>query len=431
MNYTEAMEKIDSLLVFGSQPGLERISALLELMGNPQDKVRYVHVAGTNGKGSVCNMLSCVLGESGLKTGLFTSPHITGFGERIQINGEMMPESGVIEEVERLFPYVARLRESGVIITEFEFVTAMAFDWFARMNCDIVVLETGMGGRFDATNVIKKPLCSIITSISLDHTAVLGDTLGKIAFEKCGIIKPDSRTVFALQQSEVNECVIKTAKERNNVLTFAPKLTALESSLDGTVVMYEGRRIHLPLLGEHQLLNLSLVLTALDALWLEGIRIDSEVVSRGICKVRLPARFEMLSREPLVIADGAHNPDGMKALSNAVKKYLADRDLICVIGMLRDKDCSEAVSFLRGLTKRMITTTIPDNPRRQTAAELLATVTQQGIAAVSCEDPEKAVKLAFEMAKNEQDPAILICGSLYLVSMLREVAKDTAGGIVK
>lgn len=427
MNYSEALEKIDSLLVFGSQPGLERISKLLELMGNPQDKLSFVHVAGTNGKGSVCNMLSRVLTAAGFDTGLFTSPHITGFGERMQINGEPISPDEVTALVEELLPLTEELRAEGVIITEFEFVTAMAFRWFADRECGVVVLETGLGGRFDATNVIKTPLCSVITSISFDHTAILGDTLGKIAFEKCGIIKEGGRTVFELAQSEVNECVLAAAKERNNVLQIAEEPKALTTSLAGTKVAYEDTTITLPLLGRHQLKNLALVFAAVEALRLSGLVITTDDVKRGVEAVHLPARFEVLSEKPLVIADGAHNPDGMRALSEAVAEYLKGKRIVCVLGMLKDKDCREAVAHIGGRVDSMIATTVPYNPRRQTAQQLCDTLESAGITAEPCEDPYRAVDRALERAKEYSDHAVLVCGSLYLVSELRRYIAEKLG----
>jgi len=258
MNYEEAIKKIDSLLVFGSQPGLERISKLLELMGNPQNNLKYVHVAGTNGKGSVSNMTASILDKAGYKTGLFTSPHITGFGERMQINFRRISESEIISQVEELFPMVEQLREKGTVITEFEFVTAMAFNWFSKEKCDIVVLETGLGGRYDSTNVIKAPLCSIITAISADHTAVLGDTLEKIAAEKCGIIKDNGNTVFAFQEKEVNDVVLKTVYEKNNVMYNPFRLPVLSTTIHGSDVIYGELKLHIPLVGEHQIFNTGL-----------------------------------------------------------------------------------------------------------------------------------------------------------------------------
>ncbi|MEE3449472.1 MAG: folylpolyglutamate synthase/dihydrofolate synthase family protein [Acutalibacteraceae bacterium] len=419
LTYKEALEKIDSLLVFGSHPGLDRIKKLLDLTGNPQDKLKYVHVAGTNGKGSVSNMTASILKNAGYKTGLFTSPHITGFGERMQINNEQITEADIISLTERLFPFVQSMNEKGEIITEFEFVTVMAFHYFAEQKCDVVVLETGLGGRLDATNVIKKPLCSVITSISLDHTAVLGDTLSKIAFEKCGIIKENSKTVFATQEDEVNEVVFTTACERKNVLYTPVNLSVLDSDISGTTVEYSGVKIKLPLLGQHQVKNMQLVLSVVSALKESGLSISEENVKQGIESVIMPARFELFSKEPLIIVDGAHNPGGCKALACAVDRYLSDKKIVCIMGMLKDKDSGTAIEYLRGKFCKVITTSVANSPRRQTAEELKSKAKDVFTDITACEDYKQAVDLALEIAKQEQNSAVLVCGSLYLASDIR------------
>ena len=193
MTYEEAIEKIDSRLLFGVKPGLKNITALMGLLGNPQDTLRFVHVAGTNGKGTICTLAASVLRESGYKTGYYISPYVLDFRERFQINGEMIPKEELAEEVERIWPFIEEMDRRGQYITEFECITALAFDWFARKKCDVVVLEVGLGGITDATNIIQTPAAAAITSISLDHTAILGDTLEKITAEKAGIIKAGGR----------------------------------------------------------------------------------------------------------------------------------------------------------------------------------------------------------------------------------------------
>ena len=217
MTYDEAVKKINSLLVFGSKPGLERVSELVRRIGSPDKALRFVHVAGTNGKGSVCASLASVLTSAGHKTGLFISPFVIEFRERFQIDGEMIPYQTLADIVEEVFPVVEEMKSEGKIITEFELVLAVALKWYEREKCDVVVLETGLGGRFDATNIIDTPLASVIMSISLDHTAILGDTCEKIAFEKCGIIKPGGTTVLYGEQPQgVTEVVRTVAEERSN-----------------------------------------------------------------------------------------------------------------------------------------------------------------------------------------------------------------------
>ncbi|MDE7389328.1 MAG: bifunctional folylpolyglutamate synthase/dihydrofolate synthase [Lachnospiraceae bacterium] len=420
MTYKEALEKIDSLLVFGSKLGLDRIEELLQLMGNPQDNIKFVHVAGTNGKGSVSNMTARILTAAGYKTGLFTSPHITGFGERMQIDFNKISQQEVIELTERLFPLVERLRAEDKIITEFEFVTAMAFEWFSEQEVDVVVLETGLGGKFDATNVIKTPLCSVITSISLDHTAVLGDTLAKIAEEKCGIIKDSGATVFAFQEDSVNTVVTETASKRNNVLYTPFNLPVLLSDITGSIVSYDGMEIKLPLVGMHQVNNLALVLAAVQALRSRGLSIDNDAIRNGVECVKIPARFELLSNNPMVIFDGGHNPGGLAALSSAVDKYLSDKKIICVMGMLKDKDCRSALSVLKGKIYKLITTTVAESPRRQTAEELKETASEYFDNIVADENAVNAFKAALKFAEETKDSVVLVCGSLYLAAQLRE-----------
>ena len=421
LNYSEAIEKIDSLLVFGSKPGLDRIKKLLSYMGDPQDALKFVHVAGTNGKGSVCNMLSGVLAAAGYKTGLFTSPHITGFGERMQINGVQISESDISSLVERLFPIVEKMRSDGEIITEFEFVAAMGFQYFKDNRCDIVVLETGMGGRFDATNVIKSAVCSVITSISFDHTAVLGHTLEKITFEKCGIIKDGCAAVYLPQEREVSECIESAAREHESRLYEACVPNVSEMSLDGTLFEYEGLTVRLPLIGRHQLKNLALVLAAVQAFRDSGFDVSAESGKRGIEGVVLPARFEKLCSKPLVIADGAHNPDGLHALSVAIDDHLGGRHVICVLGMLKDKDCITSAKWLCGRADELIVTTVPDNPRRQTALELKESLSGLFSDIDAFESPKEALTEAVTRAKRYGDnAAVVLCGSLYLISRLRE-----------
>ena len=246
-----AIEKIHSLDKFGSRPGLERIKRFLEILGNPQDDLKFIHVAGTNGKGSTCALLSSVLTQAGYKTGLFISPFIVDFRERIQINGEMITKSVLDEAVEKTFPIVEKLREEDCIITEFEYVMALAFLIFKQARCDVIVLETGMGGLLDCTNVIKPPLCSAVTKIGLDHTAVLGSTIEEITLQKCGIIKTGSTAVASAQDLGVMEIIEKNCADKNVELIKSEKLDIkLKSeSIKETVFEYKGLELHLPFIG--------------------------------------------------------------------------------------------------------------------------------------------------------------------------------------
>lgn len=425
LTFDEAIEKIDSLLTFGMKPGLERISKLLGLMGNPQDKLRFIHVAGTNGKGSVCHMAASVLTKAGYRTGLFTSPHIVSFGERIRIDFEEIPGNEVVRQVETLFPLVEKLRNDGDIITEFEFVTAMAFNYFYEQGVDVVVLETGLGGRYDATNVIKAPLCSVITSISLDHTAVLGDTLEKIAAEKCGIIKENCITVCGFENPNLDDAVHNvirdTALQRNNAIVYSEHINVISSDISGTAVSYANTTMKLPLVGEHQIKNLSLALSVIRALNTSecGLKISDKAVVEGIESVKIPARFEVISQSPLIIIDGAHNPGGLEALAASIDKYLSGKHIICVMGMLKDKDCKSSLSLLSGKIDTLIATTVADSPRRQTAAELAQTASAYFENIIVDENALHAASAALELAQKTENSAVLVCGSLYLAADIR------------
>lgn len=419
MNYDQAIEEINSLLVFGIKPGLERIKKLLSLMGNPQDDLHFVHVAGTNGKGSTCTMLSYILEQAGYKTGLFTSPYIIDFRERFQINNSMIDKCEVAELTEHIMPLIEEMAKNGEIITEFEFITAMAFKWFADKECDIVVLETGMGGRFDATNVITNPLVSIITSISLDHTKILGDTLSKIAYEKAGIIKNNSLTVLSsTQEKEVIDVISSVSNKKNSELIISNfnELSIVSSSLNGSEALYKGNKYDLPLIGTHQLDNLSLVLTSIELLNKSGYTIDNEATKAGLSNTKIPARLEVISLSPLIILDGAHNASGASVLSHFLISELKDKKLTLVIGMLKDKDVKEFAKTVVPLADKVVVTA-PLNNRAMSIDNL------GGICETYCDDVSKSYDIT-TMLRNlisncKPNEAIIVCGSLYLCSDLR------------
>lgn len=421
MTYQEALQKISSLLRFGVRPGLERISKLLALLGNPQNGLRFVHVAGTNGKGSTCAMLSSVLTQCGCKTGLFLSPYVLDFRERMQINGWMIPQEDLARLTQAALPLVEKMERDGEVVTEFEFITAVAMCWFAESDCDVVVLEVGLGGRFDATNVISVPLVSVITAISLDHTAILGDTVDKIAFEKCGIIKEGGVTVvFPEQAPEAMAVIEETAGRRHNRLLKAdPKmLSEVSSDLRGTRFVYRGALFELPLIGEHQVKNAATALTALAVLGQKGFVLPLEKIQAGFRVVRFPARLELLCERPVFLLDGAHNPNGAAALAAALRKYLPGCEITAVMGMLADKDSRAAIGNLAGVFSRVITLT-PDNPRALNGRELAERWQEFSVPAAPMDDPGAAVKRALSLAG--ADGAVVVCGSLYLAAQLRPI----------
>lgn len=413
MDYNSALEYIHSFLKFGSKPGLERICALLEKLGNPQNNLRIVHVAGTNGKGSVSTMLSEIFIADGRKTGLFTSPYVVDFCERIQINGNMISHGDLIALTKKIKPIVEKLNREGIEPTEFEIITAMAFYCFNEKKCDIVVLEVGLGGLLDSTNVIKKTLASVITSISFDHTEILGNTLTEIAVQKCGIIKENSLTVsYPLQETEVMNTIAKYAKKMNNKLVI-PELTllkTLEYGFERTVVNYKGIRLCTHLFGEHQIYNMiTAVETALS------IGIDENIIAEGIEKTKMPARVEFLRRD--VLLDGGHNESGTKMLSKVLSLF--DENTV-VVSMMRDKDVERSVKNLSQKAKIMIATEC-DNPRAMKANDLKKICEKYCDEVYAVKNPFEAVDKAFEVAKTGKLKAV--CGSLYLASQVREYLK--------
>ena len=409
MTYKEAVEKIDSLLVFGSKPGLERVGELIKRIGSPDKKLKFVHTAGTNGKGSTCVLIANTLKCAGYKTGLFISPYVLEFRERFQINGEMIPEEKLCEIVEKLFPVVEEMKAEDKIITEFEFVFAIAMYWYAEEKCDVVVLETGLGGRFDATNIINTPLVSVITSISLDHTAILGDTYEKIAFEKCGIIKPNGITVaYGEQKGGVIDVIKNTACERKNKLYIADKIADVKKSdLNGSEFSVDGVDLKIKFIGKHQIKNALTAYCTIKALRERGLNISESALKEGFESAFFPARLEILKKEPIVMLDGSHNPDGVKALANALKENMNGIKKIGIVGMLADKDVNNGC---------------PEQSEKMSAEELAEIIRGYGVNASAESDYEKAYRKALLKAGN--DKAVIVFGSLYLSGDMRKIIKN-------
>lgn len=424
MTYENAIEKIHSLLTFGSRPGLDRVLQLLDRMGNPQDKLKYIHVAGTNGKGSTCAMLSSMLVAAGYKTGLFISPYITDFRERIQINNCMISESELTDAVEATFPFVEQLSREGIVITEFEYVNALQFYIHSNAKCDIVVLETGMGGLLDCTNVIKPPLCSVITTIGLDHTAILGDTIEEITLQKCGIMKSGSIAVTSAQESEAMRIIERIAIERKIPLAKSAsiQLDNIRKTLSGNSFEYNDAKINLHLSGEHQIENCRTALAAIEILRVNDIiSITDEQIATGLSRAENPARMELLSENPVVILDGAHNPNGINALCSAIKEFLNDKKIICIMGMLADKDIDSSLALLKGYLNTIYTVPI-NNPRALSSDALAEKCRNLFDDVTSFDNAEKAFDTAFEKAQQD-DSAVIICGSLYLAGEIRPYIK--------
>lgn len=412
MTLDEALRYIHEVCWKGTIPGLERIQALLDAMGNPERKCKFVHVTGTNGKGSTCAMVASILRKAGYKTGLYTSPYLIRFNERIQINGEQISDADICELTEYVKPFAESIFERP---TEFEMVTAIGFEYFARHKCDIVVCEVGMGGEFDATNVIAAPEAAVICNIGLDHTEVLGDTLEKIAGAKAGIIKPGCDAVLYRERPSVEAVFEERCKALNVPLHKADfdSLHLLSHSLEGQVFDWERfHALRLPLLGEHQLHNAAVALTTARVLQKRGWKITDAQIREGIESVRWPGRFELMRKDPMFIIDGGHNPQCIEALVKNIRDYLPGRELTVLTGVLGDKDFHCMYRDVTQYAKEFITIT-PANARALTAEKLADYLRQFGKPVTACDVVADGVRLAIEHAG--KDGVVLCYGSLYMI----------------
>ncbi len=426
MNFDDALNYVHSLLKFGIHPGLDRVGTLLQILGNPHKNIKCIHIAGTNGKGSVSTALSNILEKSGKKVGLYTSPYVTEFLERIQFNNKPIDKSLFAECVEVIKPEIEKMAEKGLQITEFEALTAVAFLCFKKLQVDVLVLEVGLGGRLDATNVIPTPLVNVITSLSLDHTGILGETIEEIAFEKCGTIKENGTVVASAKQDEKALGVIKKiTQERNNKL-IVPNLnsvTVLKTDIFGTHFIYNDKKYFVKLAGEHQILNMTSVIEAVSILNEKGFDISYKNVYDGLKNTFLPARVEIISDKPLVILDGGHNEDGAKAFYNSVKELIINKKgrLFVLGGMMKDKAVENSLAPLLSEADCFIAVT-PENPRAMSAQELSSIAKKHCKDVSAIEKPLEAV--SFVKEKITKDDMLFAVGSLYLAGEIRLVLKD-------
>ena len=426
MNYQESEAFIHSFHRFTKEPGLNGIRTLLSLLGEPQKKLRFIHIAGTNGKGSTTVMCASILREAGYRTGMFVSPYVLTFRERIQVDGQMIPEEEIAKLCEKIQLAVEKMTQSGIAPAEFEVVTALGMLWFAKQNCDVVCLEVGLGGRLDATNVIDQSLVSVICAIGYDHTQILGDTLQKIAFEKCGILKPGGICVSYPQQDPeaLAEIMAQCAQKENClIIPNAKSVEICTESILGSRFYYHGLTFELPLAGRHQIYNFLTAFSAIEAVKLQGFAISDKNITDGIAKVVFPARMEQISVEPLLILDGAHNLQGCEALAKAMP--LTPKKKVVIMGMLRDKDWLHAAARI-AQEAEMFFAVSPENPRALPAGELAAAV--EGIAGKvkAFSTIESAVDAALPLL--EEDAALFCCGSLYLASQARPVLMTQFAG---
>ena len=429
MNNVKELQTIEETLRYlqfdnweQSAPGLARSYELLSLLGDPQKKLKFVHIAGTNGKGSTAAMLASVLQSAGYRTGLYTSPHLLRFHERMRVNGKEIDDTSLISLTNAVRNAAERMSEMP---TGFEIMTAIAFLYFVQERCDIVSLEVGLGGRMDSTNVIPAPVVCVVANIGLEHTAILGDTVEKIAAEKCGIIKRGSHAVL-FGQSEGVENVAREKCAQEGVpltVTARQKLERITSSLDGQVFRYRGRGPYrLRLLGEYQLLNALTVIDVCSALRSRGWdKLTDAAIDTGLSIAQWPGRLELLRRRPDFIVDGAHNPQCVDALMDSLAALYGSKKLIFLTGVLRDKDWQQMLRRALPLAKAFVVIT-PPSARALDENELAAWLTSQGVQAIPAKDTDDGVRRALALAG--EDDAICSWGSLYFTGEVRRVLTE-------
>lgn len=417
MSIQTTLEYIHKTSWLGSKPGLSRTYELLEKLDNPHKKLKFVHVAGTNGKGSTCAYIASVLTKAGYKTGLYTSPYINFFNERIRINGECISDSDLEKFVDIIRPFADSMEDAP---TEFEVITALAMKYFYENECDIVVLEVGMGGELDSTNVIDTPECAVITPISLDHTAVLGNTLREVALAKSGIIKGGS-VVCADTQGDAYD-VIKSVCKSKNAELICPDLSQMKNAcldITGNTFDYKSYTgLKTGLTGTYQPQNAVVALTALLVLRDKGYKITDDDIYEGLAETKWQGRFEVLGKDPVFILDGAHNPHGMNAALDSLKELFPDKKIVFVVGAMADKDVKGMFSVISPIADIFYTVT-PDNNRSMDADELAHLLGTLGAKAVSRgKGFDAAVSSALKRAG--KDGVVAALGSLYFSNDIRK-----------
>jgi dihydrofolate synthase/folylpolyglutamate synthase len=411
MNYQEALEYMEQVGKRGSILGLAPVKHLLCCVGNPQNQLKVIHVAGTNGKGSVCTFLEAMYRAEGKRVGRYISPTLHGYLERFQINGEEMKEEEFACILTGLLPFLEQMEKEGEYIpTAFEIETVVAFLFFVRQQVDVVILETGMGGREDATNVVENPLCTVFTSIGMDHMQFLGDTVEKIALEKAGIMRDDCPVVSYPNTPEVLQVLTRQARLHhvNPLVVNREEIEILSEGLQGSTFRFQGEEYTIGLAGTYQIYNAATAIAC-------KLFLDGSLDKHSLQQVSWEGRFQMVSRTPLFIKDGAHNIDGAKALLESLQKHFTNRKIIFIIGVLRDKEYESMMSILCPLADCVYTLT-PDSPRALDKEELRKAVLPYCDKVQCCVSVEEAVqqaKQSYEQYREKQEPAVIVAwGSL-------------------
>lgn len=427
MIYEEAMKYISSIGKFGSNYGLKRTFRLLELLGNPDKKLKLIHVAGTNGKGSTTAMITKVLRGMDYKVGMYTSPYIEEFEERIQINGENIPKEKLVSLLVEVKEAVEKVIKEGYDHpTQFEILTALMFLYFYREKVDYGVVEVGLGGALDSTNVLT-PIVSVITSISYDHMNILGDTIEEIAEQKAGIIKEGIPVVVYPEEKNVQDVIVKKTEEMNSRIRLVQKnsVKLLNINRDDMYqevqvsTMKNDYKVKLPLLGAHQMLNLAVVLNTIEVIF-EGQneKLNVKLVEKSLEDVEWKGRLEVLNKKPLIVIDGAHNIDGIKSLTYNMNKYFKYKNMILLLGILADKQVDEMIKEIVPFAEKVYALT-PHSDRAQLSQELKNKIVKYNKNVIAIESYEEAVSKAISEA--DEDDLILISGSLYMIGDMRKI----------
>lgn len=424
MNYQECIHYLEKEVGFGSVPGLERIESLCEKLGNPEQKLSVIHIAGTNGKGSAVAMLSSILKEAGCRVGTYTSPHLERYNERFLINGKEISDTDFAEEITLMKEACAELAAEGKAVpTLFEIITAAAFHYFSRQNVDILILEVGLGGKYDATNIVPHPLLSLIMSISIDHTDFLGNTIEKIAAEKAGIIKKNCPVVL-YSQDDIVYNIMKDAADQLDAPLYCLKdaeIHVISQTLGGTVFSVKHNsmsleNLELSLLGSYQIDNCIAVLEACEVLRKNGLAIPEEALRKGLKNARWAGRMEICGKNPLIILDGAHNADGIAQLAKSLSVYFKDKKVTLVLGVLGDKEYGKMAEYILPYADSVILTE-PHSERKLDVFSLARSISNHTGAIYT----EKEIENAYEKALSitSTDGIILCCGSLYMIGAMR------------
>lgn len=423
MKYQEALDFIEKITGLGIVPGLDSIKELCRELGNPQETLKFVHIAGTNGKGSTLAFISTILKAAGYRVGRYVSPTIFEYRERIQVDGKMISKVALGELMEQVKVACERMVARGLSQpTPFEVETALAFLYFQKKKCDIVVLETGMGGLYDATNLITTTQVAVITSVGMDHMQFLGDTVEKIAGQKAGIIKNECYVICMKQDEAVMQVVDQAANEKQAMLVVADAEEAakVRYGVEKQQFDYAGmKNLTIALAGKHQIANAVVAIEAVRALGQKGFAVSEQAIREGLLATRWPGRFTVVSKKPLFIVDGAHNEDAAQKLADSIEFYFTNRRIIYIMGILKDKEYDKVISLTHKYADQIITVTPPNNPRAMHAYDLAKEIAKVHTAVTAVDSLEEAVEMSSLLAG--KDDVIIAFGSLSYLGRLMDI----------